>query len=1181
MRDENIARGHLIRKLEKINQRLVQLESMKTELKEVQELLQKERETFFPILHKAPYGIAIIDSDGKFIYINPAFTNITGYTLEDIFAGREWFHTASPFPEYRQEIIGSLKRDVIQKGAEKIFSVVCKNGEIKEIEFKPTLLDDGRIVMILSDITEHKRAEDTLKESEEKYRTILENVEDGYFEVDIAGNFTFFNDSLCRMLGYSKDEMIGMNNRKYTDQGNGKKLYEAFNKVYRTGEPIKGFAWEVIKKDGAKGFGEVSVSLIKDSKGEPIGFRGIARDITDRKRAEEALQESEGRLRTTLASIQTGVIIIDPVTHVIVDVNPTAIKLIGAPREKIVNSKCQKYICPAEIGKCPITDLKQNVDNSERILLTANNEAHPIIKTVVPIMLGGREYLLESFVDITERKRAEEALKSEKQRFHTLSEQAPFGMVVIDKDGIFRYINPKFKELFGYDLTDVPNGKTWFRKAYPDPTHRHQVISDWLNDLERTKSGEKRSRIFRATCKDGTEKIVNFISVQLEGDENLVACEDITERKHAEEEIRHTVSLLNATLESTADGILVVDRVGKIVSFNQKFVQMWHIPKSIMASQDDDRALAFVLDQLKDPEGFLAKVKELYNQSESESLDLIEFKDRRVFERYSQPQWIGEHSIGRVWSFRDVTERKWAEEALRISEGRYRTILENIEEAYFEDDLEGNFTFVNDVLCRLIGYSKEELIGMNYRQYTDEENAAQLRELYVVLYKTGKPIKAFDLEATKKDGTKAIYETSVSLLKDSEGKPIGFRGIARDITERKRAEGEKAALQEELRHSQKMEAIGGLAGGIAHDFNNILTVISGNCQLSLLELKEGDPLRGNIGEIKEAADRATSLTHQLLAFSRRQVLDMKVLNLNRIIRDLEKMLRRLIGEDVGLVTSLADDLGMVKTDPGSIEQVIMNLAVNARDAMPSGGKLIIETDNAELDEPYARSHVAIKPGPYVKLCVNDTGVGMTQEVREHVFEPFFTTKKKGKGTGLGLSTVYGIVKQSGGSIWIDSEPGLGTTFNIYLPRVDETLEEMRKKVKKEEVPGGGETILVVEDEEDVRRLAVRILERQGYTVLEASCGNDALVLSKERKEPIHMVLTDVVMPGMSGPQLTDQLIHLHPKMKVLYMSGYTDNAVLHHGVLEEGVNYIQKPFTIDGLMKKMREVLDKNSSPIV
>ncbi len=378
-----------------------------------------------------------------------------------------------------------------------------------------------------------------------------------------------------------------------------------------------------------------------------------------------------------------------------------------------------------------------------------------------------------------------------------------------------------------------------------------------------------------------------------------------------------------------------------------------------------------------------------------------------------------------------------------------------------------------------------------------------------------------------------------------------------------------------------MEAVGRLAGGIAHDFNNLLTVISGNCQFSLLELKEGDPLKGNIEEIKAAVDRATSLTRQLLAFSRRQILETKVLDLNTIIRDLDKMLRRVIGEDIELVTLLSDGLGTVKSDPGWMEQVIMNLAVNARDAMPSGGKLIIETTNVELDEPYAHSHAAVKPGRYVKLCVGDTGIGMPPEVREHLFEPFFTTKEKGKGTGLGLSTVYGIVMQSGGNIWVYSEPGLGTTFKIYLPRVDESLEEMREKVTREEPPCGGETILVVEDEQDVRRLTVRVLERRGYRVLETSCGDDALVLSKERKEPIHMILTDVVMPGMSGRQLADQLLPLHPKMKVLYMSGYTDNAIFHHGVLEEGINYIQKPFTIDGLARKVREVLEKDSRPAV
>jgi len=378
-----------------------------------------------------------------------------------------------------------------------------------------------------------------------------------------------------------------------------------------------------------------------------------------------------------------------------------------------------------------------------------------------------------------------------------------------------------------------------------------------------------------------------------------------------------------------------------------------------------------------------------------------------------------------------------------------------------------------------------------------------------------------------------------------------------------------------------MEAIGRLAGGIAHDFNNLLTVIKGYSQLSLMELKEGDSLKGNIEEIQKGSQRAADLIRQLLAFSRRQVMEMKVLDLNTLLRDLDKMLRRVIGEDIELVTHLPDDLGSVKIDPGQIEQVVMNLVVNARDAMPNGGKLTIETANVELDQAYAGAHIAVRPGRYVMISVSDTGVGMAQEVRDGIFEPFFTTKETGKGTGLGLSTVYGIVKQSGGNIWVYSELGKGTTFKIYLPLVDEPLEEIRKEVLKDELPRGVETILVVEDEEDVRRLSIQILKKQGYEVLEASCADDALVLTKEHKEPIHMILTDVVMPGMSGRELARQLKPLHPKMKVLYMSGYTDNAIVRHGVLDEGINYIQKPFTVDGLMKRVREVLDKDSRPTV
>ncbi len=397
----------------------------------------------------------------------------------------------------------------------------------------------------------------------------------------------------------------------------------------------------------------------------------------------------------------------------------------------------------------------------------------------------------------------------------------------------------------------------------------------------------------------------------------------------------------------------------------------------------------------------------------------------------------------------------------------------------------------------------------------------------------------------------------------------------RYATERKRAEKEKGVLEEQLRQSQKMEAIGSLAGGIAHDFNNLLTIIKGYSQLSLLELKEDNSVKKNIEEIKRATDRASDLVRQLLAFSRSQILDMKILDLNTTLRNVDKMLRRITGENIELVTLLAEDLGRVKSDSGWIEQVIMNLAVNARDAMPSGGKLIIETANVELDEAYARRHAAVIPGRYVMVAVSDTGVGMTPEIRERIFEPFFTTKEKGKGTGLGLSTVYGIVKQSNGNLWVYSEPGHGTSFKIYLPRVDEPLEEEKEKVAVGKLARGNETILVVEDDEQVRNVAVRILSGQGYKMLEASQGDDAFLICAEHSGPIHLLVTDVVMPKMSGCELVKRISSIRPEIKVLYMSGYTDSVITYNGILEEGVKFIQKPFTIDALAAKVCEVLGK------
>ncbi len=380
--------------------------------------------------------------------------------------------------------------------------------------------------------------------------------------------------------------------------------------------------------------------------------------------------------------------------------------------------------------------------------------------------------------------------------------------------------------------------------------------------------------------------------------------------------------------------------------------------------------------------------------------------------------------------------------------------------------------------------------------------------------------------------------------------------------------------EEQLRQSQKMEAVGQLAGGIAHDFNNLLTAITGYSQLTLRGLHPQDPLRGNIEEIKKAGDRAASLTRQLLAFSRKQVLQPKVLDLNAVVSEIEKMLQRLIGENIELRTVLAPELGSIRGDPGQIEQVIMNLAVNARDAMENGGKLTIETQNVCLDEAFSQ-HLAAIPGSYVMLAVCDTGIGMDEQTQKRIFDPFFTTKELGKGTGLGLSTVYGIVKQSGGNIWIHSEVGQGTIFKIYLPRVEEEVEEYKITQESPEALQGRETILLAEDEDIVRHLVRDLLKSSGYQVLEAANGGAALLLCERHPGPIQLMITDVVMPEMSGRELKDRLAHIRPEMKVLFMSGYTDDTIVRHGILESEIAFLQKPFTPNALALKVREVLDK------
>jgi two-component system cell cycle sensor histidine kinase/response regulator CckA len=755
------------------------------------------------------------------------------------------------------------------------------------------------------------------------------------------------------------------------------------------------------------------------------------------------------------------------------------------------------------------------------------------------------------------------------ERFRGLLESAPDAMVLTDRDGRILLVNAQAERLFGYSRIELQGQAVEvlvparFREVHPDQRSRYR------RDPHARPMGAGMELF--GVRKDGTEFPAEISLCPVETPEGIIvssAIRDVSDRKESERKLKELLETARQEarehyrllFEKSPHPMWVVDRETlRFLEVNEAAIRDYGYSR--------EEFLAMKILDLRPPEEVPAKLQAIpgigpglewqglwRNRKKDGVLAWVEATTHAlVFE--GRAAWL-------TLSY-DATDRLRAEEALRASEERYRVLMDRAQDAIHVVDPNGIVLEANQASERLTGRTKAEIVGRSFLQTVAPEEREKVRKRFETSLQRG----ATQGEATRvirPDGTTVDIEVSASVIEIAGG-PLVL-AILRDVSERN-------AMAEQLRVAQKMEAVGQLAGGVAHDFNNLLTAILGYSQLLAPELRGNPEHFSAIEEIRKAGERAAGLTRQLLAFSRKQILELRVLDLNEIVHHIQEMLSRLIGEDIQVVMNLDPALSSVRADAGQIEQVIMNLAVNARDAMPRGGQISLETANVELGETYAQTHVPVQPGPYVMLAVSDTGVGMDRETRERIFEPFFTTKEKGHGTGLGLSTVYGIVKQSGGYIWVYSEPGRGTSFKIYLPRVQAPAEALVVPEPAALPAVGNETILLVEDEESVRALVRRTLEARGYRVLEAADGPQAVELALSR--PVDLLLTDMVLPGMGGSEIAARIHAIHPRARVLYTSGYTDDVIVRGGLMERGAAFLEKPFTPAVLARKVREVLDR------
>ncbi len=1163
---------------------------------DISELARAERErneaedTYRLIFHNSPDEILYIDRWGKVVDVNDRVRDIFGLEPEEVLGKRVTY-----FAKYARvsvaRIMELFKRVLSQDDPLHQVEMECrhKDGHTIYVEFHAALIrKKGRVEGIqvnVRDITDRKRAEAELYSQSELTRNITDTSPIGITVVDPDGRLSYANPAAEALFGLQKDKLL---KRTYNDPhwkicdidgGPFPDDQLAFNRVMQSGHAVFDVQHGVETPDGRRILLSVNAAPMRNSSGNITGMVAIMTDITERKQSEDEIRKNRLLLDKLFTSIPDMLSVHDRDMNIVYS-NWNGFGAVEQEK-RVLGSKCYTTYRGFD-DLCPDCEAKRVLENGETVLVRkkvvegiwAEIRAFPIHNEH-----GDAEYLVEWVRDITDVKQSESDLHASEERFRSMTEQSTDFISLTDTEGIITYASPAASSVFGLAAEDML-GRHFM--DFLDESSIPKAMQGFQESVN--EGGKSRNLELLMKRRDGSRFVGELNGALFEsGDRQgtLVVIRDISERKHAEEELRHSEEKYRLIAENSSDVVwrmeldgrfsYVSPSVMRMTGFTQEEVMQMTVADYV-TEESAEAIMNLMAEQLALPkeERLPSIVQEFQQHTKAGSILDIEASATWVYDKEGAPTAVQGIT-------RDISERKQAEAELRASEEKHRLFIENFNGiAYQASHLTFKPYYFHGMVKEISGYDGQDFLSGRtvWSDLILQEDLPRVRKLGERLMNDPSFVADSEYRIQRKDGGLRWVRDVARCIPDASGNPVNIQGAIYDVTKANQDAEEKEKLQQQLNQAQKMESVGRLAGGVAHDFNNLLTGITGNVSLAMMDLTPGDPLLDALSEINQAADSAANLTRQLLAFSRKQIIKPKVLDLNELIDNMHKMLVRLIGEDVDLQTIPTRGLGHVKADVGQVEQILVNLAVNARDAMPDGGKLTVETADVKLDEAYCRAHPHVEPGDYVMLAVSDNGEGMDEETRKKVFDPFFTTKKEGEGTGLGLATVYGIVKQHGGHIEVYSERGEGTTFKVYFPTVVERAEAFIRKTEMDDLPKGTETVLVVEDESMVRKIAIRILKRQGYTVHHADSGGDALAKVEDENLHIDLLLTDIVMPNMNGRQLVEKLQERFGNMKVLYTSGYTENVIAHHGVLDEGVDFIGKPYTPQALAKKVRAVLD-------